>query len=367
MKNTKLLKAYCRNTGQHFCFEMAKISGSWKAVNMIWLTNDESKIICSEINQPEYYSHTNLLPCLHCGNRKLGGCKCSPKVHPCTKGMKYQFDCAYCSELVWDYSRSNNSKTPYTKWAGISNIPNAIKDKYGNPEGSQYDLAQDEIFNGDKIVILNLCTAKTATLNCVKKALNNKGFSVAITIGKIPSPTELQKKLSSASQLWIISQEQLQFTPKHYDVIKEFFDAGHGLYIWGDNDPLNTNANYLIEKLFNSHLSGNYFARKVLGIQKSINGPGIIANHLISTGLISFFEGDSIAKVKLTKNLEPLIYSSDGNIVTAFYDKNGKRALIDGAFTRLWDGDWGQTAGTARYIVNAACWLANIEHFGFQQ
>lgn len=365
MKNTKLLKAFCKQTGQHFCFEMANTTNGWRAVNMIWITDEEAKIICSEINQAEYFSNTNLLPCLHCGTRKLGGCKCSPKVHSCTKGMKYQFDCAYCSELVWDYSRSNNSKTPYNKWAGISNIPNAIKDKYGNPEGSQYDLAQDDIFNGDKIIILNLC--KTATLDSVKKALNKKGFSVAINVGKIPSPTQLQKALSSASQLWIISQEQLQFTPEHYDVIKNFFDKGHGLYIWGDNDPLNTNANYIIEKLFNSHLSGNYYARKVLGIQSKTNAPGIIANHLISTGLISFFEGDSIAKVKLARDLEPLIYSSDGNIVTAFYDKNGKRALIDGAFTRLWDRDWGQTAGTSRYIVNAASWLANIERFGFQK
>lgn len=367
MKNTKLLKAYCNKTGQYLCFEMAKFADSWRAVNMIWINDEEANIICSEINQPEYYSHTNLLPCLKCGNRKLGGCKCSTKAHSCIKGMNYQFDCSYCSELVWDYSRTKNETTPYTKWAGISNIPNALKDKYGNPEGSQYDLAQDGIFNGDKIVILNLCTSKTASLTCVKKALESKGFSVAITVGKIPSAINLKTTLSSASQLWIISQQDLQLTSNHYKVIKDFFDSGHGLYIWGDNDPLNTNANYLIEKLFDSHLSGDYFARKVLGIQKGNKKPGIIANHLISTGLISFFEGDTIAKVKLSTDLQPLIYSSDGNIVTAFYDKNGKRALIDGAFTRLWDRDWGQTAGTTRYIVNAASWLANIEHFGFNQ
>ena len=231
MKNTKLLKAYCRKTGQYFCFEMAKLSGSWKAVNMIWLTNDESKIICSEINQSEYYSHTNLLPCLKCGSRKLGGCNCSSKNHPCTLGMKYQFDCSYCSELIWDYSRTNTSHTPYTKWAGISNIPNAIKDKYGNPEGSQYDLAQDGIFNGDKVVILNLCTSKTASLNCVKGALESKGFSVSITVGRIPSAPTLKSMLSTASQLWIISQEELQFTKNHYNVIKDFFDSGHGIYM----------------------------------------------------------------------------------------------------------------------------------------
>jgi hypothetical protein len=48
--------------------------------------------------------------------------------------------------------------------------------------------------------------------------------------------------------------------------------------------------------------------------------------------------------------------------VSAFYDRGGKRAIFDGGFTRLyrqWD-----TAGTARYVKNAAAWLANYERFG---
>ena len=49
----------------------------------------------------------------------------------------------------------------------------------------------------------------------------------------------------------------------------------------------------------------------------------------------------------------------------AFYDKDGKRALVDGGFTRLWC-NW-DSAGTDRYIVNAAAWLANIERFGYMQ
>ena len=40
----------------------------------------------------------------------------------------------------------------------------------------------------------------------------------------------------------------------------------------------------------------------------------------------------------------------------------GKRAILDGGFTRLyykWD-----TAGTGRYVKNAASWLVNAEKFG---
>ena len=60
--------------------------------------------------------------------------------------------------------------------------------------------------------------------------------------------------------------------------------------------------------------------------------------------------------------LEPLIYGHEGNLVAAYYDANGKRAILDGGFTRLyvkWD-----TAGTARYVKNSAAWLQNVERFG---
>ena len=67
-------------------------------------------------------------------------------------------------------------RTPYTKWAGMSNIPEAIKDKYGNPQGSQYDLVEDGSFQGYKIVVLNLCDE--CYFDQPKIALEKKGFEV---------------------------------------------------------------------------------------------------------------------------------------------------------------------------------------------
>lgn len=49
-------------------------------------------------------------------------------------------------------------------------------------------------------------------------------------------------------------------------------------------------------------------------------------------------------------------------MVAAYFDRDGKRAIVDGGFTRLyvnWD-----TAGTGRYVKNSAAWLANVERFG---
>lgn len=255
------------------------------------------------------------------------------------------------------------SRSPYSKWAGISNIPTTDRDRFGNPEGAQYDLAGDGSFKGYKILILNLCSV--ASMSKAIKAMEKKGFEVELITGPVPDARTLKRKLADKSQLWFISQQDLRFDEDHYRVMQEFFDNGHGLYVWGDNDPLNTDANFIIQRMFGITMGGNYYARKVLSIQKAPGEPGIIPDHLISTGIVSFFEGDSIASIKLGGGLEPLVYSSDKNIVTAYYDRDGKRALIDGAFTRLWNGDWGTCAGTERYIVNAAVWLANIERHGY--
>jgi len=92
--------------------------------------------------------------------------------------------------------------------------------------------------------------------------------------------------------------------------------------------------------------------------------PGIREGHLITTGLENVYEGITIATITQNKNLKPLIYGSAGNLVTAVYEKNGKRAILDGGFTRLYY-KW-ETAGTDRYIKNAAAWLVNMESLGMK-
>ena len=360
MSESKILKGRCKKTGAQFGMELKEYGGEWKVVNMIKMADAEADSILSEVRQTKFVTHTNLIPCQKCGSRVVGGCACAKTGAVCTKEMKYKFACVYCNEFEINYSRK---RTPYTAWAGVSNIPGATKDKFGNPSGSEYDLAQDGAFEGHSILIITEYNEVHLFTNSLKRILQKKGFFVNIQ-SRIPSPSNLKEMLKTAGQLWVISMQHLHLSSAHLQIIKEYFEAGHGLYVWGDNDPLNDDANYIIQDMFNSRLSGNYQAEKILGIQEGIGAPGIIANHLISTGIISFYEGVTISKVQMSQDLQPLVYSSDRNIVTAYYERDGKRALIDGGFTRLWDG-YLEKAGTERYLVNAAAWLANIERFGY--
>ena len=238
----------------------------------------------------------------------------------------------------------------------------AAPDRWGNAAGNQNDLAVDGAFDGQTVAVLQLYTEAAFDFQLPKAALREKGFSVYRWINTPPSPAALEQALEKASQLWIISGSTRQLTPAHVAVIKKYFEAGHGLYIWGDNEPYYADANAVTEALFGTVMLGNVEGQVTIGLQTQAGGPGLLPNHLLTTGLAHIYEGHTIATIQSNTVLRPLIYGSAGNLVTAYYDQDGRRAIVDGGFTRLymkWD-----TAGTARYVKNAAAWLINAERFG---
>jgi hypothetical protein len=243
------------------------------------------------------------------------------------------------------------------------------RDPHGNAHGSKYDLAVDGAFEGQTIAVLHFYTGMGFDFSLPRGALAEKGFSVYRWIDRAPSPEELARGLEKANQLWIISGDTQRLNERHVAVIKKFFDAGHGVYIWGDNPPYVGDANLVARALLDgAYLTPDAYVQgeKVVGMQEAPGKPGLRPNHLITTGLEHLYEGHTIPTIVLDKksaqSLEPLIVGSAGNLVAASYDRGGKRAILDGGFTRLymvWD-----TAGTARYVKNAAAWLANAERFG---
>ncbi|RKG59528.1 hypothetical protein D7X30_10755 [Corallococcus sp. AB011P] len=237
----------------------------------------------------------------------------------------------------------------------------AARDGFGNAKGNQNDLAVDGAFEGQTVAVLQFYT-QGFDFSLAKAALKEKGFSVYRWSNSAPDPKELRKALQKASQLWIISDETQHLTPEHVKVIKEFFDAGHGVYIWGDNAPYYADANVVGQALLGTGMEGNLIGDQTVGLRKDGEGPGLLRRHLLTTGLEYLYEGITIATIQPSPRLTPLLHGSAGNLVAAFYDNGGKRAIFDGGFTRLYN-KW-DTAGTARYVKNAAAWLTNVERFG---
>jgi hypothetical protein len=244
----------------------------------------------------------------------------------------------------------------YNSNAGTNTNEITKKDSFGNTKGNKYDLAKNDAFKGQNIAVLHLYTDEGFDFALPSKALKEKGFEI-LRWSKLPSIESFKKGLENASQLWVISSNTKYLNDEYINVIEDFFNKGHGLFIWGDNDPYFVDANFISNKLFNLSMSGNVMGDKIVTINN-----GLKKGHLLTTGLEFLYEGITIATIdNSNKILTPIMYGSAKNLVTAVYEKQNKRAIIDGGFTRLycnWD-----TAGTARFVKNAAAWLANTERF----
>ncbi len=216
-------------------------------------------------------------------------------------------------------------------------------------------------FTQSTILVLQLYTEPNFDFVEPTKALEQKGFSVYRYIGNAPSPDELKRALELSTQLWVISDNTSKLSDEHIKIIKDFFHSGKGLYLWADNDPYFADINKIIKELFNAEMNGNYMGDHVIKLKDVNSNSGITPNHLLSTGIENIYEGITISNIiTQNKDLKPLMYDSQGNVLASIYEKEGKRCIIDGGFTRLYY-KW-NTAGTDRYIKNAAAWLANIEN-----
>lgn len=245
--------------------------------------------------------------------------------------------------------------------AGDTIYTAVVKDNYGNAQGNQYDLAADGAFQGQTVLVLHLYTGEGFDFEHPRKALEEKGFAVVRYKDYPPSPEQLKQDLDKACQLWIISDAGSKLNDDHIRMIKTYFDRGYGVYIWGDNSPYYADANRVAQALFGGSMEGNMPGDHPVGIQTGELSPGIREGHDVTTGLETVYEGVTIATLAEHSDLTPLVYGSAGNLISAAYEKDGKRAILDGGFTRLFV-KW-ETAGTDRFVKNAAAWLVNVDNF----
>ncbi len=234
------------------------------------------------------------------------------------------------------------------------------KDSFGNAQGANYDLAVNGAFDGQTVLVVDLYGQ---SFENPTSALKEKGFSV-VRMTSPPSPSKLREMLAKSNQFWILAScnGSVALTKEHHTAIREFFEAGHGVYLWGDNDPCNDDADALARTLIDASVRGDLPGNQVVGLSKKAGQPGITQDHLLSTGVERIYEGITVATVKTVPGMTPIIWGSAGNLITAAYAQSGRRLILDGGYTRL-SNSW-DTAGTGRYVKNAAAWLANYERFG---
>jgi len=281
-------------------------------------------------------------------------------------GITSSFAQAYNSKAGMNIMLEDVQESYIEKETGKSKVRIVKKevesDNFGNAKGNQYDLAVDEAFKGQTIAVLHLYTGGGFDFELPKNALAEKGFSVYRWKNRVPPAADLKAALKKSCQLWIISGASRQLNEEHLAVIKDFFEQGKGIYIWGDNTPYYGDANFISKALIGTEMNGNTSGQKVVNLQMEEKKVGLTPNHLITTGIQNIYEGHTIATITEHKDLTPIIYGSANNLVTAVYEKKGRRLILDGGFTRLyvkWD-----EAGTGRYVKNAAAWLVNYERFG---
>lgn len=206
----------------------------------------------------------------------------------------------------------------------------------------------------DKIAILQLYKSEKTNFNKMINVLDTYGFESALLAKDVDS-LSFKITLDSVQQLWIISDKSNHLDSVKLAMIEQFYKSGKGVFVLADNEPYNLDANKVLNQLENIKISGNYICDKVLQKKSKTDTISTIRPHAVTKNLNYFYEGFTVASIeKSGKNIEPIIFGSEGNLIVASYSENGKRLLIDGGFTRMYN-KW--NSETATYIINVANWL----------
>jgi hypothetical protein len=159
------------------------------------------------------------------------------------------------------------------------------------------------------------------------------------------------------TQLWFVSDREVSLTEQQIRLVTQFVDQGNGLLIWADNDPYYADANLLAKALMGTEFRGNLLGDKILTPARTL-APGKFVDHALTQGINQLYEGITISTISPTRNLTILAQSHDGQMCMACYEQGQRRIVLDTGFTKLIDGRFHRTAGTARYFRNIAFWLA---------
>ncbi len=134
-------------------------------------------------------------------------------------------------------NRARRARDLFTEFAGRTKIEGAAADRYGNAAGTAYDLGRDGAFEGFTVHVLHLYTGEGFDFSLPTAAFQRKGFRLERRTSP-GSPADLRHWLAEAQQLWIIAATKPVLKKDHVQIIREFWQRGGALYIWGDNRAL---------------------------------------------------------------------------------------------------------------------------------
>ncbi|CAF3804860.1 unnamed protein product [Rotaria sp. Silwood1] len=251
-----------------------------------------------------------------------------------------------------------------------NNIQDASSyDEHGNPEGSVYDLGRDGAFNRYAILIGEIYVNVEYNIECIQKpinALKKKGFKVKYVTNRTDFISELQTNKYKIA--WVICSKSSEDN-NIVSSLTNFHAAGGAIFLLPDNEPFIYPASQFLNQKFGITLNGNYSGEKILTFKQ--NGQleaGHFGQHAIFTGIQNLYEGITICHPVYSTSesraiLATVATSTDGNPNIAVYDPPATstegRLCLDCGFTKLYK-NWDE-AGTARYVVNASCWLTGID------
>ncbi|KAF2070121.1 hypothetical protein CYY_008561 [Polysphondylium violaceum] len=247
----------------------------------------------------------------------------------------------------------------YTENAGVHTANNVEVDQYSNPVGNNFDLGLEGAFSDFTILIGMFYTFN---LKC-EDSLKSKGFNIIV----VKTQKEFIDQLSKADVAMIIPNKNGDITTSEADflsAVKNYHEAGKGLFLWAENEPFFAQTNWVLNSLFDSKVVGSDPGQKNLSLGKGSETQKF-ASHLITSGIVTLFEGRTVSYFeKVPEKLEVIATSSGNNPIIACslatQEKNCGRVIVDTGFTKLLDEFF--NAGIERYVKNACVWLLALDH-----
>jgi hypothetical protein len=296
----------------------------------------------------------------------------------------------------------------FTPHAGKVTLPSdASVDRFGNAVDSAFHLARDGACRGYKALVLIPFDPRDdkwpeTWYGCFVDAMMLKGLEVNVVTHEdmeILTPVELETMLQGVTVCCLISGKDRMLHSGHIRVLKRAWRSGLGLYVAGDNDPYNVDANAVLAAIGLPQMDGNFEGMKVLTLEDDM-----YVAHAVTTGIRGgLYSGVTVADFDVWTKLSPAQDDppdededgvdgdkKDGDdedditvppgkpitykvlAYTGQQQRHGRkpvgiivhegsawsgRVVADGAFTRLYV-DW-EKHGTPQYFGNAVAFLVS--------